>query len=712
MSDQRFHQVVRRALIPVVGEVGDGPEWAEIVDTSGTDTRSPGPRIAVAAAVMVIAVIGITALMLEGGPTDPVTDPDPVEPAPTTETTMAEDPPEPPQTTTPTSTPTDGAGSADQLAPGWETLGRLDPPRYHAVTADTGTELVVYGGGDDPYIGPGEFGFSANWSGIAIDHASGTVRNLPPSPMCESGIPAGVWTGTEFVIWGVGAASRVDCPAAAAYTPSSDSWRTLEGEFFAVAGSQTRWTDEELVSAAAGLAYRISDGNVRTIDSVRDSQMFTGTDVHSPPMIHSTGEEILVLGSQGVIRLDVATGQMADGPVPPIPDRARSSVWTGDELLAVNYDMAAATFDPLTGRWTEAASLPLRFYECGPAAVAGGGLAYVWSCAGIGLWDGSGDWKLLPLPTFDGGVFGTFAVGDSYLYQIGTNVHRYPIPDIVDGETSQPAFFPIGVQYFDMPAGWTVLRTFREAESDTTGTRESMGVELSGPEGIQCRVASTYSGMNRYVAAPTEPAKLTRSRDGVTIPVGQTSGGPNGPAYVVIADSNDSDILEVACPDLDNARLLAANLWSPWSPPDTFPPGVANDGVCDTELVVDTVSGEDEIRIIVQLQLLEMAACDIGVPLIVDLWTPGSDFQPLGIEGNHGETLLDQRLTPQDSYLVVTYAWRNWCGDELLSIGIRLGDQGQTLYGAHAAPCIDPGEPSRLEVINIEGPTSTPSFDP
>ena len=711
MTDPMRNQI-RSLIATIVEDVADPIPFEDV--QAMTPTRAPGPRIAVAAAAVVIGVIGITALVFGEGPTDPVTDSDPAESAPTTETTMTPDPTEPSQTTTPTSAPIDDADTADQLAPGWEALGRLDAPRYHATTVDTGTELLVFGGGDDPYTGPEERGFSAIWSGIAIDHVSGTVRNLPPSPMCESGIPAGVWTESEFVMWRAGASSvdRDDCPDAAAYSPTSDSWRTLHSEFFAAAGSQTTWSGEELVSAAAGMALRISDGNIRTIESVRDSEMFTGSDVHSPPTMHSTGEEILVLGSDGVIRLDIASGQVVDGPEPPIPDRARSSTWTGSELLAVNYDMAAATFDPVAGRWTEAPSLPLRFYECGPVAVAGGGLAFVWSCAGIGLWDGSGDWKLLPLPMLEDGLFGTFAAGDGYLYQIGASVHRYRIPDMIDGETSQPPFFPIGVQFFETPAGWTVVGTFRESGSDATGTRDSVGIELSGPEGIRCRIASTYAGMNRYVAAPTESAELTRSLDGATIPVGQTPRGPNGLAYVVIADSNGSDILEAACPDLDNARLLAANLWSPWDPPDTLPPGVANDGVCDTELAVDAIPDEDEIRIVVQLELIETSPCQVRAPLIVDLWPPGSDFQPLGIEGNHGETLLEHRLTPEDPYLVVTYAWRNWCEDQMLSIGVRVEDQVEAFAGTHSAPCITPAEPSRISVIDIQGPTSQPTLIP
>jgi hypothetical protein len=65
MSDERFRQVVRRALTPVVGELGDGPEWAEISGLPAGSSPKSGWRTALSAATVVAVVIGIVALVAD-----------------------------------------------------------------------------------------------------------------------------------------------------------------------------------------------------------------------------------------------------------------------------------------------------------------------------------------------------------------------------------------------------------------------------------------------------------------------------------------------------------------------------------------------------------------------------------------------------------------------------------------------------------------------
>jgi len=80
MSDERFRQVVRRALNPVVGDVGDGPPWGELTSGGHAPPSTPGWRIAVSAAAVVAVVIGITAVIANDSA---VTD-DPMISSPTT----------------------------------------------------------------------------------------------------------------------------------------------------------------------------------------------------------------------------------------------------------------------------------------------------------------------------------------------------------------------------------------------------------------------------------------------------------------------------------------------------------------------------------------------------------------------------------------------------------------------------------------------------
>ncbi|MEX1005457.1 MAG: hypothetical protein WD156_08815 [Acidimicrobiia bacterium] len=65
MSDERLRHIVRRALNPVVGKVGDGPEWAEVSQPMPAPGRNSGWRVALTAATVVAVVIGIVGLVAD-----------------------------------------------------------------------------------------------------------------------------------------------------------------------------------------------------------------------------------------------------------------------------------------------------------------------------------------------------------------------------------------------------------------------------------------------------------------------------------------------------------------------------------------------------------------------------------------------------------------------------------------------------------------------
>ena len=87
MNDERLRQVVRRALAPMVDDVGDGPEWAEISGLPPESGSKSGWRIALAAATVVAVLIGIVALVADDAAvTDTGDDQTTVTPPPTDET--------------------------------------------------------------------------------------------------------------------------------------------------------------------------------------------------------------------------------------------------------------------------------------------------------------------------------------------------------------------------------------------------------------------------------------------------------------------------------------------------------------------------------------------------------------------------------------------------------------------------------------------------
>lgn len=65
MSNERFRQVIRRALNPVVGNAGDGPEWAEVSHPMPAPGRNSGWRVALTAATVVAVVIGVVGLIAD-----------------------------------------------------------------------------------------------------------------------------------------------------------------------------------------------------------------------------------------------------------------------------------------------------------------------------------------------------------------------------------------------------------------------------------------------------------------------------------------------------------------------------------------------------------------------------------------------------------------------------------------------------------------------
>lgn len=84
MSDERFRRVVRRGLNPVVGEVGDGPEWEEFAVLPPVSPRPRGWRIAISAAAVVAVVFGVVGLLADDAPVTQTTDQTTVDP-PTTD---------------------------------------------------------------------------------------------------------------------------------------------------------------------------------------------------------------------------------------------------------------------------------------------------------------------------------------------------------------------------------------------------------------------------------------------------------------------------------------------------------------------------------------------------------------------------------------------------------------------------------------------------
>jgi hypothetical protein len=115
---------------------------------------------------------------------------------------------------------------AQLLAGSWSTIPAAPiAPRQNASIVWTGQELVVWGGAS------GASDALLSGDGAAYDPSTHRWQLLPASPLPPTAGASAVWTGREMVIFG----GYVDetpghiqvTNAAAAYTPSTNSWRVL-----------------------------------------------------------------------------------------------------------------------------------------------------------------------------------------------------------------------------------------------------------------------------------------------------------------------------------------------------------------------------------------------------------------------------------------------------------------------------------------------------
>ncbi|MGH2989002.1 MAG: hypothetical protein ACRDMY_03900 [Gaiellaceae bacterium] len=203
----------------------------------------------------------------------------------------------------------------------------------------------------------------AKSDGAAWNPAKESWRILPDSPLGPRDPVAAVWTGKEMLIWG-NAARFADWVDGAAYDPATDRWRELPPAPLALNDATAVWTGEELIVYGALL-----DGNNRS------------------EAAHAQG-----------IAYRPGTNEWRVLPPFPLSPQASTSVWTGDKLIAWDYDLRAGAYDPAADRWRRLPDLPLRFSECSPqGAQAGKGLVLAWHCGQAALLHlSTGRWHGLP----------------------------------------------------------------------------------------------------------------------------------------------------------------------------------------------------------------------------------------------------------------------------------------------------------------------------
>ncbi|MGH3032069.1 MAG: hypothetical protein ACRDNE_15160 [Gaiellaceae bacterium] len=81
----------------------------------------------------------------------------------------------------------------------------------------------------------------------------------------------------------------------------------------------------------------------------------------------------------------------------PLSPQASSVVWTGEQMLAWDYELRAGMYEPESDAWSEVADLPLGFSECYPQGAAVGRFVLAYHCGSAALFDlDAGAWHVVP----------------------------------------------------------------------------------------------------------------------------------------------------------------------------------------------------------------------------------------------------------------------------------------------------------------------------
>jgi hypothetical protein len=235
--------------------------------------------------------------------------------------------------------PLDDGALYDPVADEWYPMASLaGGGRQASGTAAVwaGRELLIWGGG----VGPND--------GAAYDPTADSWRPLPVAPIEWRDSPAGVWTGSELIAWG--GSRTVDgvvgnVADGAAYSPTSDEWRTLPPAPMQAAVVDAAWTGARAVFTPgysgdpAGVPFAHATGGV--YDPATDSWTPANwIGQHPGTELLAVKGQLLATAKGHSVLLDPTTGGATDvlGDEVSTGADAVTAAWTGSQVLALRTD--------------------------------------------------------------------------------------------------------------------------------------------------------------------------------------------------------------------------------------------------------------------------------------------------------------------------------------------------------------------------------------
>jgi N-acetylneuraminic acid mutarotase len=279
------------------------------------------------------------------------------------------------------------------------TLINAPTPRVGDTAVWTGTEMIVWGGGDNN----GQvFNTGGRYNPSTDSWTATSTTNVPDARSSHTA----VWTGSEMIVWGGGGNSVHD--TGGRYNPSSDSWTAItttnapaaRGLHIAV------WTGSEMI-VWGGTDFLFTYFNTGArYDPGTDSWTATST-TSAPSARYShtavwTGSEMIVWGGAG--------GPDSGGRYNPITDswtatsttnaptgrNAHTAVWTGSEMIVWGgtNDSTGGRYNPSADSWTATSTTNAPDARYAHKAVWTGSQMIVW-----------GGFNYVSLPSNTGGRY-------------------------------------------------------------------------------------------------------------------------------------------------------------------------------------------------------------------------------------------------------------------------------------------------------------------
>jgi Immunoglobulin-like domain of bacterial spore germination len=126
----------------------------------------------------------------------------------------------------------------DPVSRTWRSIPDAPAPRADALPLWTGREALFLWGTDRS---------GDRTDGLAFDPATAAWRSIPAAPVEPRSGAFAVWTGSEAIVWGGGDPSSGTENTGAAYDPSTDTWRRIADSPIGLNQASIVWTGNEVV---------------------------------------------------------------------------------------------------------------------------------------------------------------------------------------------------------------------------------------------------------------------------------------------------------------------------------------------------------------------------------------------------------------------------------------------------------------------------------